>query len=55
MIPMTYLPKALKSATISVRVSWKSALKLALTVESGPIALPENKIFRAVPMPRTCT
>lgn len=48
----SYLPNALNKATISVLVNWKSALKSALTVESSPILLPENRIFKAVPIPR---
>lgn len=47
----TYLPKALNSATISVLLSWNVFLAPALTVDDGPIPVPENKIFNAVPMP----
>lgn len=52
-----YLPNALKSATISPRESWKgmsARLSACVTVESGPIESPENRIFKAVPMPWIC-
>lgn len=48
---MTYLPNALKRETISVLLSWKRCLWLALTVDCSPTLSPENRIFRAVPIP----
>ena len=46
-----YLPKALNNETISVLLSWNLFLELALTIDCGPIPSPENRIFKAVPIP----
>ncbi len=50
----SYLPNPLNSDTISPRVSWNGMepfLCSGVTVDSGPIESPENRIFKAVPIP----
>ena len=39
------------SETISVLLSWNFLFEPALTVDEGPMPSPENRIFRAVPIP----
>ena len=53
----TYLPKALKRATISLRVSWKRIF--FIDARSKAVGLvgskgPEKRIFKAVPSPCVC-
>jgi hypothetical protein len=53
----TDLPKALIKATISPRVNWNGIFAFlcsCVTVESGCIESPENRIFSAVPIPVIC-
>ena len=46
-----HLPNPLKRETISDRLSWNLCLWWAFTVDWSPILSPENRIFRAVPIP----